>query len=387
VSEEILNYARSRNVTKIIIGKPAHSRWKDRLFGSVLDEVVRGSGDIDVYVITGQTGATVPRPATTSPGQPPRRLREWLLSVAGVGLSTAVAAAMFRHFTLVDLAMVYLLGIVLIAGRVGRGPTLLATVLSVAAFDFFFIPPFYTFTVYDVRFFVTFAVMFVVAFVISRLTLRVREQAEAARQRELRTSALYSLSRELAHEAGRARLSAIAVQHISEVFSCQAVVLVPDQKGNLAVPATSPHTYALDDRELSVAQWAFDHRQRAGLGSDTLSGARALYLPLISAAKAIGVLGILPGEAARSFSPDQVHVLESFANQTAMALERATLAEEAQQALLAAERESLRSTLLSSVSHDLRTPLAAITGAEGNCFRLSSRRPPTSTGSSATSST
>jgi two-component system sensor histidine kinase KdpD len=361
-SEEILRYARSRNVTKIIIGKPTHPRWKDRLLGSVLDEVVRGSGDIDVYVITGESEEAAPRPVAR-PGRRPLPLREWLLGIAGVVACTAVAALMAPRFNLVDLAMVYLLGIVITASRAGRGPTLLATLLSVAAFDFFFVPPYYTFSVEDVRYFVTFVVMFVVAFVISRLTLRVREQAEAARQRERRTAALYHLSRELAHEEGRERLSAIAVRHISEVFSCQAVVLVPDERGSLAASATGRHTYALDQRELSVAQWAFDHRQRAGLGTDTLSGAKALYLPLVAAAKTVGVVGILPGPAAEAFTPEQIHVLESFANQTAMAMERASLAEEAQRALLKAEAEALRSTLLSSVSHDLRTPLAAITGA------------------------
>jgi len=362
VSEELLSYARSRNVTRIIIGKPTHPRWKDRLFGSVLDEVVRGSGDIDVYVITGESGEAEPRPSVMAEKAPTPR-HEWLLSFLAVGLSTAVAALMYPHFTLVDLAMVYLLGIVLTASRVGKWPTLLATFLSVAAFNFFFIPPLYTFTVEDVRYFVTFAVMFVVAFVISRLTLRVREQAESARQRERRTAALYHLSRELAHEEGREQLSAIAVRHLSEVFSCQAVVLVPDAQGNLAVPVTGRHTYALDPRELGVAQWAFDHRQRAGLGTDTLPGAKALYLPLIAAGKAIGVVGILPRPVTHLFSPEQIHALESFVNQTAMALERASLAEEAQKALLQIETETLRSTLLSSVSHDLRTPLAAITGA------------------------
>jgi len=358
-SEEILSYARSRNVTRIIIGKPTHPRWKDRLFGSVLDEVVRDSGDLDVYVITGDSGEVASSPAAR-PGPHPRRPGEWLLSISGVILCTSVAALMNRSFTPVDLAMVYLLGIVLTAGRLGRGPTLLATILSVAAFDFFFIPPFYTFNVEDLRYFVTFAVMFFVAFVISRLTLRVRGHADAARQRERRTAALLRLSRELAHEEGRERLSSIAVRHLGEVYSCQAVVLVPDDRGSLTVPATGFATHALDR---GVAQWVFDHRQRAGLGTDTLPGARALYLPLIAAAKSVGVVGILPEPAAEPFSPEQIHVLESFANQTAMALERSFLAEEAQQALMAADRESLRSTLLSSVSHDLRTPLAAITGA------------------------
>jgi two-component system sensor histidine kinase KdpD len=262
----------------------------------------------------------------------------------------------------VDAAMMYLLGIVLAASRTGKGPSLLATFLSVAAFDFFFVPPLYTFSVHDLQYFLTFLVMFVIAFVISKLTLRIRHQAEAARQRERRTAALYSLSRKLVHERGIERLSAIAMKHISDASSSHVLVLVPDEWGKLTVPATGPGTFALDQKEMSVAQWSFDHRQRAGLGTDTLSGSKALYLPLGAASKTVGVIGVMPGTG-HFFDQEQIHILESFANQTAMALERASLSEEAQQALLKAETETLRNTLLSSVSHDLRTPLAAITGA------------------------
>ena len=361
-SEEILNYARTRNVTKIIIGKPTHPRWKDKIFGSLLDEVVRGSGEIDVYVISGDTGEAIPKPAV-KPVSRKSNMREWLLSVAIVAACTAISALMFSYFSLVDLAMVYLLGIMIVASRTGKGPSLLATLLSVASFDFFFVPPYYTFAVSHVSYFVTFVVMFVVALVISRLTLRVRGQANAARLRERRTSALHNLSKELVHERGIKNLSAIAMKHINEVFSSEVVVLLPDEKGNLSVSSTETETFALNQRELSVAQWTFDHRQQAGRGTDTLPGARALYLPLITSSRTVGVLGILPKDSAWIFDQEQIHILESFANQTAMAIERALLSEETQAALLKAETETLRNLLLSSVSHDLRTPLAAITGA------------------------
>jgi two-component system sensor histidine kinase KdpD len=360
-SEEILNYARARNVTKIIIGKPTHPRWKDKIFGSLLDEVVRGSGDIDVYVISGEVGEAMPG-LVSKPIQPRSNIREWLLSIGTISVCTGIAAIMRPYATVVDAAMVYLLGIILVASRTGKGPSLLATFLSVAAYDFFFVTPFYTFSVHNVRYFLTFIVMFVVALVISRLTLRIREQANAARQRERRTAALYNLSRELVHERGISQLSAVTIRHISELFSSKVVVLVPDEKGSLAVTVTGPETFALDQNELSVAQWCFDHRQRAGLGTDTLPGASALYLPLFTSSRTIGVLGILPPPLTM-FDLEQIHILESFANQIAMAIERALLAEETQRALLKAETEALRSTLLSSVSHDLRTPLAAITGS------------------------
>jgi two-component system sensor histidine kinase KdpD len=361
-SAELLNYARSRNVSKIIVGKPTHPRWKDKVFGSMLDEVVRGSGDIDVYVITGDSGEAPPRPVPKGQMRKPQD-RGWLLSIATVGVCSGIGALMFPYVSLSDLAMGYLLGAVFIATRAGKIPSCFAALLSVVAFDFFFVPPRFSLTVNSPSYLITFSVMFTVAFLISRLTLKIREHANAARQREKRTAALYSLSRKLVHERGIDKLSAIAMKHISEVFSSHVVVLVPEDKGALSVPATGPITFALDQKELSVAQWAFDHRQRAGLGTDTLSGAKALYLPLAAATKTVGVIGVMPAHSGGFFDQEQVHVLESFANQIAMAIDRAMLSRDAQEALLKAETETLRNTLLSSVSHDLRTPLAAITGA------------------------
>lgn len=361
-SEEILAYARDRNVTKIITGKPTHPRWKDKLFGSMLDELVRGSGDIEVYVITGDIGEPVKHIIANQP-HPIRRGKEWLLSVAIVTACSAIAFIMKPYFEIVDLAMVYLLGVAIAAGRAGRGPSLFAAFLSVAAFDFLFIPPYYTFAVADIRYLITFTVMFIVAFVINRLTHRIRDQVRVARQREKRTAAMYSLSRKFVHERGIENLCAISIRHIGEVLHSQVVVLVPADRGKLMIPATGQETFALDEKELSVAQWAFDHMQRAGTGTDTLSGAKALYIPLVAAEKAVGVVGILPRSSQGFFDQEQIHVLESLANQMALAIDRAMISMEAQQALLKAQTEALRNTLLSSVSHDLRTPLASITGA------------------------
>jgi two-component system sensor histidine kinase KdpD len=362
MSEEILTYARNRNVTRIIIGKPTHARWKDKFFGSPLDEIVRGSADIDIYVISGDV--TEPHlHAKVKTRRRAWRKREWLWSVLIVGACTGIASLMLPYFERLDVAMVYVLGVMLAASRTGTLPSLFATILSIAAFDFFFIPPYYTFAVSDVRYFITFAVMFIVSFVISRLTLRVRQQAEAARLREGRTAALYNLSRDLVRERGAKRLSEIAMKHISEMFDCQVAVLIPDEQNLLVASAGGQWAFIPDQQELSVAQWVYEHRQPAGLGSDTLPGAKALYLPLIASAGAIGVVGILPKALMDGFEPEQFHYLEAFANQTAIAIERSFLGEAAQRALLKAETESLRNTLLSSISHDLRTPLSAITGA------------------------
>ena len=272
--------------------------------------------------------------------------------------------------------MVYLLGIVAVATRLGRGPSILASVLSVAAFDFFFVPPFYTFAVSDVQYLITFAIMLVVALVISTLTTRIKRQADAARDRERRTSALYALSRDFASTRDIENLLRNAVKHINDVFDSQVVIMLPNAGGRLQAwgrfagwwpnDAGKRTIFAPDAGDQGVAQWVYDHSQIAGQGTDTLPGSEAVYLPLIGSRGTVGVLGVRSAQARRLISPEQLHLLETFANQIALAIERANLADEAQQAQVLVETERTRSSLLSSVSHDLRTPLATITGASSS---------------------
>ncbi|MHB9098270.1 MAG: DUF4118 domain-containing protein [Syntrophales bacterium] len=361
-SEEILNYARQRNISKIIVGKPTHPRWKDKVLGSPLDEIVRGSGDIEIYVITGDAAEAPAKPATGA--RPPKiKPKEWYWSLGAVALSTILGSLLSRYLDQTDIAMIYLLGIVITSTRTGRWPALVATLLSVAAFDFFFVPPFFTFAVRDVHFVVTFGVMLLVAYVITRLTQRIREQAEDSRKRERSTAALYALSRKLARERKKDQILAVATKHISEVFHSQIVILVLDEKGELAISETRVGTFAIDRKELSVAQWVFDNRRSAGLGTDTLPGAKALYLPMVASSGVMGIVGVLPEDTKMRFDPEDIHFLESFVNQTAMAIERVMLAKEVQKEHMRAEAQNVRNTFLSSVSHDLRSPLAAVAGA------------------------
>jgi two-component system sensor histidine kinase KdpD len=283
-------------------------------------------------------------------------------AVAAVTATTAIAWLVFPVSELSNIVMLYLLGIVAVATRHGRGPSAAASVLSVAAFDFFFVHPYLDFAVSDVRFALSFGVMLVVGLVISNLTIRIRAQAEAARQRERRTAALYALSRELASTRGITELVGVVVRHVAEVFRADVMVLLPDADGRLAPHAATPDLRP-DITELAVAKWVHDHRQPAGLTTATLPGARALYLPLVAPRGAIGVLGVRPVHTRDLKSPEQRRHLEAFANQAALALDRTRLASEAQAAEVRLETEELRSALLSSVSHDLRTPLASITGA------------------------
>ncbi|MBF0465769.1 MAG: sensor histidine kinase KdpD [Nitrospirae bacterium] len=362
-SDEILRYAASRNVTKIIIGKPAHPRWKDVLFGSMLDEIVRGSGNIDIYVISGDRGQPIPEPVTKIKKQNTMITKDIPMTVATVAVCTVVAHFMDPYVARADLAMVYLIGVVFMATRSEKLSSFLTALLGVLAFDFFFVPPRYTFEVSSTSYLITFFVMLVLAFVISKLTLRVKDQVDSARERQQTTASLYNLSRKLVNKQSMEQVCALVISHIAEILSCRAVVLLPDEHGVLESKITTQDTFELDQKEYSVAKWCYDHKQRAGFATDTLSGAKAMYLPLVASAKTIGVIGVIMSPTQEFLEQRQMHILESFANQSAMAIERVLLADEAQQALLKAETETLRNTLLSSISHDLRTPLAAITGA------------------------
>jgi two-component system sensor histidine kinase KdpD len=361
VAAEVLGYARRRNVTRIVLGKPARPRWREMLFGSVVNELVRRSGDIDVYVITGEREG--PQPSTAERPAPPVDWPGYAQAVGVVAVCSGVAWLMFPRFAPANLIMVYLLGTVLAAWRLRRGPSILVSLLSVAAFDFFFVPPYLTFAVTDTQYVITFAVMLVVAVVISTLTTRLRAQAEAARQRERRTAALYSMTRTLVSQRGLDDLLSAATRHIADMFGARVAMLLPGPDGQLLRRAGELAPGADEPRESAVAQWVQEHGQMAGRGSATLPGARALYLPLKAARGTVGVLGVEPAADDAFATPEQLHLLETFAAQTALAIERVALVDEAQQARLRSETERLRNSLLSAVSHDLRTPLATITGS------------------------
>jgi len=353
-AEEMLAYARAHNVTKIVVGKPTHSRWRDKLFGSTLDRLVRGSGEIDVYVITGDVDDAQRAPAARAgQGSPPG---EYVRAALVIAFCAAISFPLFSRLSVTDVAMIFLLGVVFVASRYGRGPSVFASLLSIASFDFFFVPPRFTFSVSDVRYALTFGVMLAAALVASHLTLRIRAQAQTARDRERRTGAVYAMSRALAAARTPADLIAIATRHLTDTFNAEMQILMPDPAGRL-------EGGTLDEKERSVAQWVFDHGQRAGAGTDTLPSANGLYVPLAASTGAVGVLAVRAADPTRFEDPTLLQLLETFAGQAALALERAQLADRAQKEEVEVEAERLRTSLLSSLSHDMRTPLGAITGA------------------------
>jgi two-component system, OmpR family, sensor histidine kinase KdpD len=361
VSEEIIAYARTRNVTKIVVGKPARPGWRYRLFGSVVEELVRKSDEIDVYVIRGsreeERVSALRRMRRRSPG------RSYLWAVAAVLVASGLCKLVFPQLAPANLVMLYLLEVLFVAAIWGRGPSILASLLSVLAFDFFFVSPRLTFAVGDGQYVVTFAVMLAVGLLTSSLAVRLRQQADAHRRREERTAALYRTSREFARSATLADIVESVERNLGEVFESEVWILLPDAEGRLAHAPGITSAFPLDPKEMAVAAWVHAHAQMAGLGTGTLSGAKALYAPLKTARGSVGVLGLFPAGGTKSLSVERIEMLEAFTGQCALVIERMRLAQEAQETRVRAETERMRNLLLSSVSHDLRTPLATITGA------------------------
>ncbi len=374
IGGDILAYAREHNVTKIVVGKPSRPRWRELVQGSLVDELIRDSGDIDVFVITGDPQADGARPILA-----PRPRSPWT-HYAAAGLAVACASALsgllFHRSELADIITLHVLAIVLVASRYGRGPSLLASALSVAAFDFLFVPPYYTFAVSDFRHVGTFGILLFTGWAISTLTERIRQQARLARSREQRTAALLRLSRELAAGADSLELVASAIRGVAAQFQAEAVVLLPDGQGRLKAVGTPPTAFLASDREVGVAQWVLEHGEPAGRGTETLPGGRATYFPLKAASGTVGVMGILPGHGTSWTDPDQRRLLEGFTSQTALAIERLELAGRHEEARRRMDEERLRTTLLSSVSHDLRTPLGTITGAASALLDPAGHLPP-----------
>jgi two-component system, OmpR family, sensor histidine kinase KdpD len=374
IGEEIAKFARRRNVTKIFAGKPTpRLGWRAILARSPLEELLRLSGDFDVYVISAKPA----EPKETMVPAPPKRLR-WSGYEGGllyVILATALCFLMYPYFDLPNLIMVYLLAVMVTAVQCGRGPALLNSLLSVLAFDFCFVPPRWTFTVDEAKYFVTFGVMFLVAVTISHLAALIRRQAEASRLQERQTAAMYAVSRQLASTRGVDKILQTAVNQVSDIFECQAVALLPDEKGKLHPAAGDiPAVFHKDIlKELGVAQWAFEAGQMAGWGTQNRPDSPILYVPLPGTTATLGILALRPKdpEAENWLLPEQLRLrlLESLAKQVALALEVESLQKCALVAEVAAETERLRTSLLSTVTHDLQTPLAAIVGSASSLLQ------------------
>ena len=359
VSRALLDYAHDAGVTRIVAGKPTHARWRDRLHGSLLDALIRGSGAIEVHVIA-PTDHGPPPPAAALPHERAGG-RAYAWAVFAIAAATACGSALAHVATEAEITMLYLVAITL-ASLGGRGPSLLAATLAVAAFDFCFVPPIYSFAVSDVRYITTFAAMFASGIAMSALTGRLRRQERDALIRERHTAALLAFTRDIAAAATPADVAAVTVEHLESSFPVSAAVFVPE-RGGLAGLVALAGLMPLAEQELAVVRGAFEHARTAGRGTDTHGTARVLAVPLVAGDDAVGVIAVHAKQDPRRRGGIAVALIETIARAAGLALGRVELAERAREASLRAHTEETRNALLSAVSHDLRTPLAVITGA------------------------
>jgi two-component system sensor histidine kinase KdpD len=376
IADALARYAGERNASKIVIGRSSISPVLRPFTQTLYDTLAKRAPGIDLLVVGGEVRKGAAPAAPEAPRGPPKaRWRGYVEALAAVVLVTLVALPLRPYIEITNIAMLYLLSVVIVAVRAGRGPSIAASVLGVAAFDFFCVPPYLTFAVSDTEYLLTFVVMLVIALTVTHLTAGMRYQARVAAYRERRVRSLYDMSRELSGALTTEQIVEIAVQHVQGVFEAPSIVLLPNDHGKLAYPH-GERPGELREADLSVAQWVYDREQPAGLGTGTLAGTGIHYLPLRAPVRTRGVLALKPRNERLIFVPEQHRLLETFAAQIALALERVHFVEVAQATQLRMASERLRNSLLASISHDLRTPLAVLTGAASSLTEQDQRLSP-----------
>ncbi len=365
VADTVLEYARSRNVTKIIVGKTAQPPWKRWFRKIVVNELLQRCGDIDVYVITGEGAASAQaRARLPRKGVP---YYHYLLTAGIVAICAALGwLSHTLHLAEANIVMIFLAGVALAAAWLGRGPAIAASIVSVLVFDFFFIRPYRTLAVSDTEYFITFGVMLGIGLLISALTSRLQAQLRASQQQEHRTAQLFRMTRQLSELSGSDFLVQTAGRKLAEMFSGEIVIYLREPDGALQLRFGENTSVAQQPTNAVVAQWVAANERIAGLKTDTLPNATALFVPLIGSQQTVGALGVRPEDLGRFLDPEQRRLLETCASLIALAIERDRSVLEAQQAQIQVQAEQMRNSLLSSVSHDLRTPLASISGTAEN---------------------
>ena len=390
VADTIIDYARANNITHVIVGKSRRSRWWQWISGSVTQNVINRGGGINIHVIEapGEGQGVAPGEAARAAeaaarDAAPRQTTDfWPYAKSLLLVLAAIPLALgLRHFlNIANIALVFLTAILFCAVLFGRFPSLFACMAAVLAYNFFFLPPLYTFTIADPENVVALFFFAIVALIVSDLAARVRGQAVAARLRAKTTDDLYQFSRKLAVAVTLDDLLWATAHQIALMLKMRVVLLLPEDDrrpedrsaASLSVLAGFPPEDVLAEADLAAAKWCWEKNRVTGRGSDTLPGAKWLFLPMRTGRGPVAVVGIVRDEPERAalmpssgplLTPDQQRLLDALADQAALAIERVTLARDLQAARLDAETDRLRSALLTSISHDLRTPLASILGS------------------------
>ncbi len=371
IAEAIVGYARDHNLSKIVMAR-AHTNWPWR--APHIRRIAAKAPDIDVVEIGDAGGAKAGGPLARNGEEAlagalvngKRRIWAYAIAAASSLAAALILTPLLPTLDLANIAMLFLLVVVLVAFKFGRGPSVMATCVSVGCFDFFFVPPRFTFAVADLQYLVTFGVMLVVGLITGHLTAGLRFQAQVAAHRERRSRALYEFARELSGALQPEQVFDTTGDFIQRTFRARAMLLLPDQDGHLQAPSSDS---GLVQPDVGIAQWAFDHAESAGMGTDTLPASPFFYLPLVAPMRTRGVLAIEPEHQRWILIPEQRTQLDTFAALAAIALERVHYIEVAQNALLSMESERLRNSLLAALSHDLRTPLTLLVGLSESLVR------------------
>ncbi len=344
--------------------QPARSRWLELFNGTLAQALIRKASGASVHVLGRNRRPAELKPDRELPSPVSRgsHAREYLGSLAFVGVALGVGLVLRQALGVASIALTFLTAVLVSAIAYGLWPALFACFVSVLAYNFFFLPPLHTFTIADPENVVALFFFAITAVIASNLTARVRAQAITARQRARTTEELYQFSRKLAGAANLEDLLWATVHQIALMLKVRVVILLPEEN-SVAVRAGFPPEDTLDAADVAAARWCWDKNHAAGRGADTLPGAKRLFLPMQTGRGAVGVIGIDRDEPGPILTPDQQRLLNALADQAALAIERVNLVEDVDRARLVAETDRLRAALLTSISHDLRTPLASILGS------------------------
>jgi len=363
IATDLIDYARANNITQIIIGKSTRSRLFELLHGSVVRDLVRESGSIGIHVAAGQQAKGDAAGGESVGVAAPFSLAPYLGSAVTVGLALLVSLGIDHFIDLPNISMMFLAAVLFSAVQCGLLPSLFASILSTLAYNYFFLDPVHTFTVADPSNVIALFFFLMVAILTSNLTAKVRAEARASRQRAASTAALYNFSRKVAAIGEMDDLLWAVAHQIALMLRVHVILLLPEESGEITVRIGYPPDDELNAADLAAARWAWDHGKPAGRDAETLPGARRLFLPLATERGKIGVMGLDREEAGPMFTPDQKRLLDALCDQAAVAIERITLMQDIDKARVVSETEQLRTALLTSISHDFRTPLASIIGS------------------------
>ncbi len=370
IVDGILNCARDNNITKIIIGKRTRSRLRNLFFLDLTDKLIINSDEIDIYIITHEEKNKKASTVKEDISKEFFKLHEYGFAIGLISFAIIISIALSPFFFVGNLGLIILLAVTIVAAFTSTGPTILASILSVITFDYFFRDPYHTFTPRLEHIFSITAILFI-GLTVNQLTRIMRRQIAASHRAEQRTSTLHALSKQLATARGFDNLFSIATEFMENTFESDIVFLLAKQ-GSLQPKATNNEKIYLTDKDKSVAQWAYDLNQVAGLGTNTLPFSDSVYIPLTTSQKPIGVLKVKPHTKNYQFTPEHIHLLEVCANQIALALQADKLQEKSKKFEIETETDRIRAALLESVSHDLRTPLIAALGSANTLNEMAS---------------